>query len=77
MKSGVLIYKCRMCGNLVKDTMVPDVDMAIMCILYDIPKPKEWKGVLPKMTSIHACDKDNTGVTDFVGGEKDKEEEIR
>ena len=77
MKSGVLVYKCRRCGELSKHIMVPDVDMALVCIMNKITAPKKWNGNLPGILNMHTCGDGNTGITDLIGGEKDKGEKIQ
>lgn len=68
---GVLVYKCRRCGEIEKSIHVPDVNMAVILIVLGSDMPKDWGHLSPKMTSIHNCRDGDIGICDFVGGEKD------
>lgn len=81
MKGGFLIYKCRKCGAEVKNTHVPDVQLALILIINGDKLPAKWGGN-ETLHGIHTCnafyvnlDKRNFpvyGVTDLIGGEEDK-----
>jgi len=70
--SGYLIYKCRKCGGINKNIHVPDVINALTCITADLPLPKNWGAIIPKMTDIHCCSENELGVADLIGTEADK-----
>ncbi|WP_297419109.1 hypothetical protein [Clostridium sp.] len=74
MDSGTLIYKCRRCGKLSKNTHVPDGVIALSCIVNNIKTPKEWNGVLPELVGVCSCEDGNLGISDLIGFEKDKKE---
>lgn len=74
MKSGLLVYKCRRCGEEVKDTHVPDSTLALLSILRGWDLPKEWGAIIPQTTDIHECKDKNLGVCDLIGCELDKPE---
>ena len=71
-KDGFLVYKCRRCGELVRNTHTPDVDMAVILVVTGSEIPKDWGGVTPKTIGLHTCKDSNIGVTDLIGGEEDK-----
>ena len=66
---GKLLYKCRLCGAVDSNTYVPDIQLAILCILNGYPKPEQWVGMLPSASSTHLCEDGKTGVADLIGGE--------
>lgn len=69
---GVLVYKCRRCGELNKNTHTPHCLMSLTLITGGIPQPKEWGAIVPKIVSFHVCDDKNLGVTDLIGAEMDE-----
>jgi hypothetical protein len=71
-KGGFLVYKCRRCGELVKNSHAPDVDMAVTLVVIGSEMPSDWGGITPHMIEAHACKDGNIGVTDLIGGEADK-----
>lgn len=66
-KSGCLIYKCRLCGELQSNIHVPDVDMSIISVMngYKLPLP------IISPTDLHLCSDGKIGVCDLVGGKYD------
>ena len=72
MRGGNLVYKCRRCGKLIKNTHVPDCLSAITCMVVNGETPNSWIGPSAKMTGTHVCDDDNYGITDLIGAEEDK-----
>ena len=70
--SGFLIYKCRKCGKTYSKIHVPDVVNALVCISADLPLPKNWGAIIPKMIDIHCCPTNELGVADLIGTEEDK-----
>lgn len=71
MEKGCLVYKCRMCGKLNKNTQVPDGLTALISILNDGPIPKSWGPNVLSKTELCNCDGNNIGVADLIGFEKD------
>lgn len=65
---GIIIYKCRRCGDLEKSTHVPNVDKAVILTVNGIGTPKDWGPLSPKMISVHSCKDGNIGVSDLIGG---------
>lgn len=72
IEKGRLVYKCRRCGKLNKNTQVPDGLYALNSILNKIPLPEEWGGFILTETDICSCDDGNLGISDLIGFEKDK-----
>ena len=70
-KPGILLYKCRRCGKVSKNTHVPGVLVVLMHLLYDTPMPNEWYGVPVYKEEICLCDDKNIGVADIIGAEHD------
>jgi len=70
-KNGTLIYKCRRCGERVCNTDVPDIDAAVILITMGQKFPEEW-GTSERLTSFHTCPDGEIGVTDLIGGEREK-----
>jgi hypothetical protein len=75
MNSGFLVYKCRKCGRLNKDTHVPNGTIALSCIVCDFDFPKDWGALKPGMTGVCNCSNGDLGITDLIGFEPEKEEE--
>ena len=69
-KGGFLVYKCRRCGKIVKETHVPDVMMAVTVIVCGTKLPKSWGAATPRLTECHICEDKQMGV-DLIGGEED------
>lgn len=74
MKGGVLEYKCRRCGEVVQQSHVPDVNIAMACLIINEVTPREW-GMQAKMTDIHDCKDGNLGISDLIGAEFDPKKE--
>ena len=72
MTGGTLIYRCRLCGELEKSDHAPCGNTALICAVLDIPIPKDWGPMIPKMLGIHACTNGCLGVTDLIGVELDE-----
>lgn len=74
-KGGVLVYKCRRCRELNKNTHIPTGygTATIISIMQDIPIPQEIKGVPVSKFAFHDCEDGNLGVCDLIGFEYDKE----
>lgn len=72
MKSGFLIYKCKRCGELVKDTHAPNGTITLSCIITNSRLPSEWMGTTPLKEDIHNCKDGNLGVSELIGFEYDK-----
>ena len=66
---GVLIYKCRRCGELSKNCHTPNCLITLVSLIhgYDTPYP----GIVPSITDIHNCKDGNMGVCDLIGSEYD------
>lgn len=60
-----MVYKCRRCGGLVRNTHVPDIMFGVISGVTDSAMP--WGKV--HMLSSHICPDDAHGVTDLIGGE--------
>lgn len=74
MESGVLIYKCRRCGKISRNTHIPNGIMGLSYALVGI-KSKTTEGYeLIGMNNICNCDDGNLGISDLIGFEKDKKE---
>jgi hypothetical protein len=71
MRSGVLLYKCRRCGKINKDTHTPDGIITIAYVMNDIPLPKEWGVQICGKTGMCNCGNENIGVSDLIGFERD------
>lgn len=69
-RGGVLIYKCRSCGDYDEPLRVPDVQMAIVGINTWGTTARLWphSGIVGRLTGIHHCNDRAIGVTDLVGG---------
>ena len=72
-KGGDLIYKCRHCGKIIRDTHVPDLQLAMIAMTSHAEHfwMKDW-GTPMHITEVHYCDLKNIGVTDLIGGEYDE-----
>lgn len=68
---GLLIYKCRRCGKLNKNTHVPDGLMALSCLIISNRVPKGW-GSAASVLDMCSCEDGNIGVSDLIGFEEDK-----
>lgn len=75
-KSGTLIYKCRLCGELVKNTHVP-LDPQIVAMMILAEGIATIKQVTVGDTDIHVHANRTTGITDLVGYEYDEDKENR
>ena len=76
MTGGYLLYKCRRCMEIEASVHVPDALVALICIIENMPMPKEWFGCpAPKMLNLHACDAEYNGVADLIGIQKDEDKE--
>lgn len=71
-KNGTLIYKCRRCEKIVRNTEVPDIDGSVVLISKGKKLPEDWCGD-EGLTSFHTCNDGNMGITDCIGGEIMKE----
>jgi hypothetical protein len=73
MLSGYLVYKCRRCGELSKNTHVPDGGCALLGILNPnlLDFRKIWQGIPLEKYDIHTCKDGNAGIADIIGFEKD------
>ena len=65
--SGVLLYRCRLCGVQETIASVPDLLSAIASLVADGQTPKEW-GIVMYMTTPHTCGPGVVGVADLIGG---------
>lgn len=72
MESGILVYKCRRCNKLQKNTHVPKGMLALTSILHDGETPNEWGVMTARNTDIHFCEDNNLGICDLIGFEYDK-----
>ncbi len=71
-KGGFLIYKCRKCGELIKNSHVPDVFIALVFAQTGRDSSKLWSGgTRIQMIDNHYCDDGCIGVTDLIGAEED------
>ena len=71
-KGGYLIYKCRLCDGIVKNTHVPDGVIALISLIHGDELP--WVGAQPSMLTLHSCNSKQTGVADFIGVEYDEQD---
>jgi hypothetical protein len=71
MHSGFLIYKCKRCRELIKNSHAPDGNITLCSIITNTNIPKEW-GVTPTKEDIHTCKDGNLGMTELIGFEYDK-----
>jgi hypothetical protein len=69
-KSGVLVYKCRRCSNLIKNTSVPEGLNALLDITIEAGTRKEW-GSGATLLDTHLCEDGGIGVSDLIGFESD------
>ena len=53
-KSGVLIYKCRRCGKIFEKGHVPDIYLAIICLIAGGMLPDHCSDICRKET-YHLC----------------------
>lgn len=72
-RGGLLIYKCRRCGQETDTDHVPDLVMALVSICMNDKTPKEW-GVALHSMSVHWCSDGSLGVSDLQGGTFDPRE---
>lgn len=70
-ESGFLVYKCRRCGELIKNTRVPNGVIALTCIEKTGHTPNGWDGVATR-NSICSCKDGGIGVSDLIGFESDE-----
>lgn len=68
-RGGLLVYKCRRCGELNKSMHSPEVDTTVIAALAGISCPPNSFVIEP--TSTHTCKDGSIGVTDLIGGEFD------
>jgi len=73
-KNGTLVYKCRRCKKLVRNTEVPDVESAVILISMGQKLPEVWCGN-EGLTGFHNCKDGHMGITDLIGGELDTRKE--
>jgi hypothetical protein len=68
---GKLHYKCRKCQTVFTAYGVPDLHLALNCLIMDRSLP--WEGFYPQMVEPHYCKPDTSvvGVADLIGGEAD------
>jgi hypothetical protein len=72
-EGGTLEYKCRRCGEIERGTHAPSVATAVVSIVINGRDP--WGGgITARMQGTHACPDGGVGVTDLVGGTRDKPE---
>lgn len=69
---GVLVYKCRRCGELNKQTHTPNCLWSLAYMIGGLPQPKNWGPIEPTMISFHTCDDKHLGITDLIGAEMDE-----
>lgn len=70
-KGGLLIYKCRKCGELSKIIHVPNVLKALSYINAGIKMPENWGPIQASIHDIHGCKDGTIGISDLIGGEED------
>jgi len=73
-EGGSLLYKCRKCGAINKNTHVPCCLIALSKINVNGITPREW-GMQMGITDIHACGDGNLGISDLIGAELDRPKE--
>ena len=74
MNPGFLIYRCRRCGEEVRNTHVPLVLTAVTLLQAGKQLPESW-GPMSKSVSligVHECSSGGYGVTDLISGEEIK-----
>lgn len=67
---GVLVYRCRQCGIIVDDIVVPDVISAVASIVAKGRTPRDWP-IVARMTVLHLCGAGLVGVADLICGRPD------
>jgi hypothetical protein len=70
-ESGFLVYKCRRCGELVRNTGVPEGFNALLDITIEGRTRKEW-GSGATILDTHLCSDGGIGVSDLIGFESDE-----
>jgi hypothetical protein len=67
VKGGTLVYKCRMCGELVKDTHVPKLFPELLLRVIG----GKLDDTCPDILGLHIVP-EHIGITDLIGGEGDE-----
>lgn len=70
-KPGMLIYKCRRCGQTEESTHVPDTEAALVCLVVNGTTPQKW-GPAAAVLDLHVCGPGVRGVLDIIGARDDK-----
>lgn len=68
-KPGVLLYRCRLCGEIERSPHVPDVEEALCCLVVDGAYSTE--GSTATMLTMHYCGSGRVGIADLIGAEGD------
>lgn len=68
-KPGVLVYKCRRCGGLDKNTHVPNLVQVLAVVSALWPRSPECFGGIIAVVDVHSCPDGHMGVSDLTGGE--------
>lgn len=66
MAEYIFTYKCRFCGQILKDAQTGDKNLAWRCVFGAITDMPANEPQAPTMLSVHTCD-DHIGVADFIG----------
>lgn len=75
-KGGVLIYRCRRCGEEVQNTHIPNLRLGVVSIAGNFWPADLWGGPAPRLVDLHVFCRDQfgvagVGVTDLIGGQED------
>ena len=79
-KGGVLVYRCRACGQCDRSIRVLDAMLATILISQGQRFPSQWGGTSEGLFGMHNCkqrtpsDIVDFGLTDFIGAEVDLHE---
>ena len=67
---GMIVYRCRRCGELDRSLSSPDITQTVISVIRDTPDPNA-SGIRASLLSIHTCADGAIGVTDIAGAEID------
>lgn len=70
-KPGVLLYKCRLCGEVSANPHVADALRALTLVIFARELPPEWGPLTPQTLTTHRCGDGRIGVADLVGCRED------
>ena len=70
-RPGILVYKCRRCGETFNGVHAPDAFVCLIHLMIGIKQP--WSGNPVEKDDIHRCNDGNLGIGDIIGAVEDKE----